>query len=117
MGTIGTCPDGLILQHSCQWAGFEPRVVFQCDDYMAMQSFVAGRVGVCFIPDLALVAVHDDVVIRQLGGGPPVRHILAATLAGCFVSAAATKMLAILIKVSAEFEACNRSITLAGCTD
>jgi DNA-binding transcriptional LysR family regulator len=114
MGTIGTCPDGPILQHSCEAAGFDPRVAFQSNNYVAMQGFVAAGVGVCFIPDLALDAVHDDVVIRQLRGDPPVRHVLAATLAGGFVSAAATAMLGILVEVAAEFEASNRSLVLSG---
>jgi len=114
MGVTGTCPDGLILQRACQGAGFEPRLAFQSDDYVAIQGFVAAGVGVCFIPDLALVAVREDVVIRQLEGRPPLRHILAATLAGGFVSPAAEAMLDILVEVGAEFEATNRSLALAG---
>ena len=114
MGVTGTCPDGLILQRACQGAGFEPKLAFESDDYNAIQGFVAAGVGVCFIPDLALIAVRDDVVIRQLEGRPPVRHILAATLAGGFVSPAARAMLDILVEVGAEFEANNRSLALAG---
>ena len=53
-------------------------------------------------------------VIRQLEGRPPLRHILAATLAGGFVSPAAEAMLDILVEVGAEFEATNRSLALAG---
>ncbi|MDX6719999.1 MAG: hypothetical protein QOJ63_2253 [Solirubrobacteraceae bacterium] len=68
MGVTRTCPDGQILQRACQGAGFEPRLAFQSDDYVAIQGFVAAGVGVCFIPDLALVAVRDDVVIRRLEG-------------------------------------------------
>jgi len=113
MGATCNCPDGLILQRACQGAGFEPKVAFESDDYVAVQGFVAAGVGVCFIPDLALVAVRDDVVIRQLEGRPPVRHILAATLAGGFVSPAAKAMLDILVEVSAEFEATNRPLALA----
>ena len=44
---------------------------------------------------------------------PPVRHILAATLAGGFVSPAAAAMLEILVEVGAEFQATNRSLALA----
>ncbi|HEY1539803.1 MAG TPA: LysR family transcriptional regulator [Solirubrobacteraceae bacterium] len=113
LGTTGTCPDGAILLRACQAAGFEPRVAFQSDDYVAIQGFVAAGVGVCFIPDLALVAVRDDVVIRELEGRPPVRHVLAATLAGGFVSPAAAAMLEILVEVGSEFEATNRSLALA----
>jgi DNA-binding transcriptional LysR family regulator len=114
MGVTATCPDGQILQRACQGAGFEPRLAFQSDDYVAIQGFVAAGVGVCFIPDLALVAVREDVVIRQLEGRAPVRHILAATLAGGFVSPAAAAMLDILVEVGGEFEATNRSLAMAG---
>ncbi|HUR84694.1 MAG TPA: LysR substrate-binding domain-containing protein [Solirubrobacteraceae bacterium] len=112
-GVPGTCPDALILQRSCQAAGFEPRVAFESDDYTAIQGFVAACVGVCLIPDLALVAIRDDVVIRPLHGRPPSRHIIAATLAGGFVSPAAAAMLEILGEVGAEFEANNRALALA----
>lgn len=113
LGTTGVCPDGMVLQRACHAAGFEPRVAFQSDDYVAIQGFVAAGVGVCLIPDLALVAVRDDVVIRQLEGRPPVRHVLAATLAGGYVSPAAAAMLEILVEVGREFEAGNRTLALA----
>ncbi|MBA3327656.1 MAG: LysR family transcriptional regulator [Solirubrobacterales bacterium] len=113
LGTTGRCPDAQILLRACQTAGFEPRLAFQSDDYVAIQGFVAAGVGVCFIPDLALVAVRDDVVIRQLVGRPPVRHILAATVAGGFRSPAAAAMLEILVEVGAEFEAGRRTLALA----
>jgi len=113
MGVTGTCPDGLILQRACQNAGFEPKTAFQSDDYVAIQGFVAAGVGVCFIPDLALVAVRDDVVIREREGRAPVRHILAATLAGGYRSPAAEAMLEILAEVGAEFQATNQSLALA----
>ena len=87
-----------MLERACQAAGFEPRVAFQSDDYYAIQGFVAAGVGVCLIPDLALVAVRDDVVIRCLEGRPPVRHVLAATLAGGYLSPAAAAMLEILAR-------------------
>ena len=114
MGATGACPDGMILERACQAAGFEPRVAFHSDDYNAIQGFVAAGVGVCLIPDLALVALRDDVVIRPLAGRPPTRHILAATLAGGYVSPAAAAMLDILAEVGAEFEATNRSLALVG---
>ncbi len=114
LGTTGTCPDGLILQRACQSAGFEPRLAFQSDDYVAIQGFVAAGVGVCFIPDLALVAVRDDVVVRCLEGRPIVRHVLAATLAGGFVSPAAAAMLEILDEVGTEWTAQQGSLALAG---
>jgi DNA-binding transcriptional LysR family regulator len=113
MGTTSRCPDGAILERACRAAGFEPRVAFQSDDYVAIQGFIAAGVGVCLIPDLALVAVRDDVVIRCLEGRPPVRRILAATLAGGFVSPAAAVMLEILTEVGAEWAAQQGSLAQA----
>jgi DNA-binding transcriptional LysR family regulator len=114
MGATGRCPDGLVLERACQAAGFEPRVAFQSDDYVAIQGFIAAGVGVCLIPDLALVAVRDDIVIRPLAGRAPTRHVIAATLAGGFVSPACAGMLEILSEVGAEFQACNCPLSLTG---
>lgn len=113
LGTSGRCPDGIILERASQGAGFEARVAFQSDDYTAIQGFVAAGMGVCLIPDLALVAVRDDVVVRRLQGRPLVRHVLAATLAGGYVSPAAAAMLDILGEVSAEWVQQQGSLALA----
>ncbi len=112
-GTTGTCPDCSILERTCEAAGFEPRWAFQSDDYTAIQGFVAAGVGVCMIPDLALAAVRDDVVIRRLVGNPPVRRILAATLLDAYRSPGVEAMLEILHEVGAEFEAGRRTLALA----
>ncbi len=114
LGTTGHCPDGLVLQRACQGAGFEPRVAFQSDDYVAIQGFVAAGVGLCLIPDLALVAVRDDVVIRRLAGRPVVRHVLAATLADGYVSPAAAAMLEIMAEVGEEWSSQRGALALAG---
>ncbi len=114
LGSTGACPDGPILIRACQAAGFEPRLGFTCDDYTAIQGFIAAGVGVSFIPDLALVAVRDDVVIRRLVGRAPVRQVVAVTLAGGYRSAAAAAMLEILADVGAEIAAGRRSLALAG---
>jgi DNA-binding transcriptional LysR family regulator len=103
VGTTGTCPDASIFLRACQTAGFEPRIAFQLDDYLAIQGFVAAGMGVSFIPDLALVAVRDDIVVRSLGARPPVRRIVATTLAGSFCSPAREAMLGVLVEVAAEF--------------
>jgi DNA-binding transcriptional LysR family regulator len=113
LGTTGRCPDALVLERACQSAGFEPRVAFQSDDYNAIQGFVAAGVGVCLIPDLALVAVRDDVVIRCFEGRPVVRHVLAATLADGYLSASAASMLEILGEVGREWTQQQGSLALA----
>jgi DNA-binding transcriptional LysR family regulator len=113
LGASNRCPDASIFLRSCQRAGFEPTVAFHTDDYFAIQGFVAAGMGVSFIPDLALVSVRDDIVIRSLGPGAPVRRILAATLADSFSSPARQAMLEILAEVGAEFAGGRRTLALA----
>jgi DNA-binding transcriptional LysR family regulator len=110
---VTTCPDSEILLRACQSAGFEPRIAFNSDDYLAIQGFVAAGMGVALIPDLALLAVRDDVVVRQLRTRAPVRHIVAGTLAGGYCSPAKQAMLEILCEVGQEFEGKRHTLALA----
>src|SRR3954468_24623707 len=113
VGTAGYCPDANIFLRACQSAGFDPRIAFQLDDYLAIQGFVAAGMGVSFIPDLALVAVRDDIVVRSLGQKPPVRRIVAATLVDSYRSPARRAMLDVLVEVSAEFGDRRTKLALA----
>ncbi len=113
LGATERCPDSRILVRACQHAGFEPRIGFHSDDYLAIQGFVAAGCGVSLIPDLALVAVRDDVVVRSLGARPPVRRILAATMADSWASPAKQAMLEILEEVAGEFAVKRRELALA----
>jgi molybdate transport repressor ModE-like protein len=113
LGTTGSCPDASIFLHSCQVAGFEPDVTFNSDDYFAIQGFVAAGMGASFIPDLALITVRDDIVVRSLGPRPPVRVIWAAMLKDSYASPARQAMVQILAEVSAEFAANRRALALA----
>jgi len=113
LGSTGSCPDASIFLRSCQVAGFEPRIAFNSDDYFAMQGFVAAGVGASFIPDLALMSVRDDIVIRSLGPMPPVRQIMAATLKDSFLSPAKQAMLDVLVDVGDEFAGKHRGLALA----
>jgi DNA-binding transcriptional LysR family regulator len=103
----------MILVRACNSAGFEPRIAFNSDDYLAIQGFVAAGVGVSLIPDLALLAVRDDVVIRALKSQPPVRRIQAATLRDGYRSPAIEAMLHTLVEVGGQFEAQRRELALA----
>src|SRR3712207_6967794 len=103
----------MILVRACNAAGFEPRIAFHSDDYLAIQGFVAAGVGVALIPDLALLAVRDDVVIRALRSEPPIRRISAATLTDAYRSPATEAMLDILRDVGHEFERDRRQLALA----
>ena len=113
LGSTDRCPDSQILLRACERAGFEPTIAFHSDDYLAIQGFVAAGVGVCLLPDLALISVRDDVVIRSLGAKPPFRRILAATLKEGYCAPATEAMVDILVEVSGEFEGKRRTLSLA----
>jgi DNA-binding transcriptional LysR family regulator len=74
---------------------------------------VAAGMGVSVVPDLALVTVREDVVIRATAPRPPVRLIVAGTLAGGYRSPAVTAMLAILTEIGRELEDGRRELALA----
>jgi DNA-binding transcriptional LysR family regulator len=112
LGSTGRCPDTTVFLRACQTAGFDCRIAFHSDDYLAIQGFVAAGVGLALIPDLGLITVRDDVVIRSVAGATPYRRISAAMLSDGYRSPAAEAMLAILAEVGSEFEAGRRSLAL-----
>lgn len=62
------CPRcrGHLLQVANE-TGFQPRLSFETEDYVAIQGFVAAGLGVALIPDLIRHATYnEDVVIRPL---------------------------------------------------
>lgn len=68
----------LHLLDMCSRAGFEPRVSFTTDDFVAVQALVAAGLGVTTLPGLPLLAArHPAVHVTQLPGA--VRYVLAAT--------------------------------------
>ena len=113
LGTLGACPDASIFLRLCARSGFEPKIAFTSDDYNAVQGFVAAGVGASLIPDLALISLRDDIVVRSLLPAPPARRIYAATLHGSFVSPAKQAMLDTLVEVGAEFATGRRELALA----
>jgi DNA-binding transcriptional LysR family regulator len=113
LGSTGRCPDTRILVRACQQAGFEPRIAFHSDDYLSIQGFVAAGFGVSLLPDLALVAVRDDVVVRSLGSCAPVRRVQAATLAGAWASPARQAMLEVLADISGHYATRRAGLALA----
>lgn len=63
-----------------QQAGFTPRRVVEADEYWPAQGFVAARLGLALIPDLALGVLHDGVAVRRLRqASQPERQVLAVT--------------------------------------
>jgi DNA-binding transcriptional LysR family regulator len=112
-GSSRGCPDTMILLRACNVAGFEPRISFHSDDYLAIQGFVAAGMGLALIPDLALLAVRDDVVIRSLSKAPPARQIGAATLRDGYRTPAVEAMLDVLASTCAAFASERRALALA----
>jgi DNA-binding transcriptional LysR family regulator len=108
-----SCPDSQILLRACNAAGFEPRIAFESDDYHAIQGFVAAGMGVCLIPDLALITVRNDVVVRDLGPKAPVRRISAITTEGGFCSPAKQAMLDVLEETARDWTGHRRELALA----
>ena len=92
------------LQTACANAGFEPRIVYESDDFQVVQGLVAAGVGVALIPGLALVSERSDVAIRSVGPKPPMRKILAAALANGYRSPAVTEMLEIMKAIATDYD-------------
>lgn len=65
-------------ERACRAAGFEPKIVFDFDDYQAMQNLVAGGAGIALAPEMALTAPHPGVEVRPIAFRPPKRRIFAA---------------------------------------
>jgi DNA-binding transcriptional LysR family regulator len=103
IGTTDACSCGTLVRNHCIRMGFEPRITFESDDYLAVQGLVAAGVGVALIPTLALTTVRDDIIIRDLGTEAPVRQIAAATLPGAQRSPAARAMLDVLSEVATQY--------------
>jgi DNA-binding transcriptional LysR family regulator len=89
-----------ILLHSCQNAGFEPRIAYNTDDYRAVQAFVAAGLGVAILPRLTLALTPPGIArisLRQ----PPERRVSAARLTKSFRSPATDTMIRVLAETTA----------------
>jgi DNA-binding transcriptional LysR family regulator len=82
LATSSNCADWDVFAAACRRAGFEPRIAFRHDDYLALQGLVAAGLGVALLPDLATASVRDDIVLRPLEPRGPVRHVTAVVSAG-----------------------------------
>lgn len=60
------CADREIVLGACAAAGFRPRVTGHCDDASVTQGLVAAGVGVAVMPEMTLLRLRDDVVLRPL---------------------------------------------------
>lgn len=102
--TSSSSPCARHVVRCCHAAGFEPAVSFQSDDYQTVQGLVAAGVGVALIPELALSAVRDDIVVRSLAPQPPLRRLTAALPNETRLVPAASAMLRILEEAAREYE-------------
>lgn len=94
------CKDELI--RLCQAAGFTPEIAVTTDDYVATQALVAAGLGTAILPGLALRALrHPGIVATELPGIR--RRILAVTHRGPPQPAAASALLAIMIRAAGGF--------------
>src|SRR3954470_21146802 len=85
--------------------GFEPRIRFGAEQWLAKQGLVAAGVGVTLIPGLAIATVRDDIVLRSLGPDTPRRRVVPALRVG-YGAPAVEPFLALL---HAEVAALDRS--------
>ncbi len=102
--TASASPCARHVVRSCHAAGFEPNVSFESDDYQTVQGLVAAGVGVALIPELALSVVREEIAIRALSPGPPVRQVVAAAPAGARLVPAAPAMLGVLERAAEQYE-------------
>jgi DNA-binding transcriptional LysR family regulator len=70
------------LLTACAALGFEPRIRFGAEQWLAKQGLVAAGVGVTLIPGLAVATVRDDIVLRSLGPDAPRRRVVTVLPAG-----------------------------------
>jgi molybdate transport repressor ModE-like protein len=102
LGRRDYVPDEAIFDRACRRAGFEPQMAFESDDYLAIQGFVAAGVGIALAPDMSLVSLRDDVVVRDLEH-PPHRRVVAAVDGRAWRSPAVDAMLALVLDAAQEF--------------
>jgi DNA-binding transcriptional LysR family regulator len=68
----------LHLLDMCSRAGFDPKISFTTDDFVAVQAMVAAGLGVTTLPGLALAAARNPSVHSVVLPGST-RYVLAAT--------------------------------------
>jgi DNA-binding transcriptional LysR family regulator len=103
----GVCPSscGDVVKQACREAGFDPRIAFESDEYQVLQAYVAAGLGFTLLPDLALPALHSDLVIRPTKPDAPKRRVWAATRTEGARSAATDAMVEVLSEVGERFAA------------
>jgi DNA-binding transcriptional LysR family regulator len=70
-------PASSVIVAACRDAGFEPDVVYETDDALAIQSLVGAELGVSLTTPWLRAALRDDVVLRPLAPPVPSRRVQA----------------------------------------
>jgi DNA-binding transcriptional LysR family regulator len=73
---------GKALTLACGEAGFDPRVVVQVDDQIAVQRLVSAGAGVSVVSSLLVGLLRADIVVRDLAGPGLTRTVSIATSTG-----------------------------------
>jgi DNA-binding transcriptional LysR family regulator len=93
--------------------GFEPRVRFGAEHWLAKQGLVAAGVGVTLIPGLAIATVRDDIVLRSLGPNAPRRTVAAVLPAGYRSPAVAPFVELLRVEAAEHCVSCHERARLA----
>lgn len=92
----------LIISHACRAAGFSPRFVARSDDLHTALAFVAGRIGVTVLPELAVPESMTGVDSRELVSPTPRRRIVAFVRDAAAVAPPVKRALELLEEAVAE---------------
>jgi DNA-binding transcriptional LysR family regulator len=69
--------NSAVILTACRQAGFEPRIAYETDDALAIQSLVAAGLGVSLTTPWLATALRRDVVLRPLADPTPSRRVQA----------------------------------------
>lgn len=104
---IGSTPRSSVhgfTEAICRDAGFEAEVKFETDDYHVAEALVATGVGIAFLPRLAAVTAHPEIVFRHVTPAPPARRVFAVYRAGGLRSPTTSAMVELLEQIGRETE-------------
>jgi DNA-binding transcriptional LysR family regulator len=74
---FGDTGCAVIVRRACRAAGFSPRYVARSDDHHTALAFVAGRIGVTVLPELAVDEGAAGFESRELVSPTPRRRVVA----------------------------------------
>jgi DNA-binding transcriptional LysR family regulator len=107
----GGGPQSLLAAARAQ--GFEPRVRFGAEQWLAKQGLVAAGVGVTLIPGLAIATVREDIVLRSLGPNAPRRKVAAVLPVGYRSPAVAPFVELLRVEAAEHCVSCHERARLA----